>query len=241
MDMKAKIDINFRRLNHVQICIPPHREAEAKNFYCGLLGLEEIEKPKDLKENGGFWVKIADIELHVGTEDLLNRSKRHPAFEVQRVDQVRKELQQHGIRIKDDRSLPRFHRFSFYDPFDNRIELLEEKSSEELDFLSREVTVHVDRPLQSRHPEYGFVYELNYGYLPDTVGGDGQTIDAYILGEPLSLKTFTGQVKAVIIRYNDQENKLVVTRPDYVLTEQEVRAMTNFQEQYFDTQVRLLE
>jgi len=60
--------ITFKRLNHVQICIPKGAEADARKFYCDLLDLEEIEKPKDLKKNGGFWLKIADIELHGFTD-----------------------------------------------------------------------------------------------------------------------------------------------------------------------------
>jgi len=79
--MAEKIKIEFKRINHIQICIPKNKEDEARKFYCGLLGLEEIEKPEDLKKNGGFWLKIADIELHIGTEDQINKSKRHPAFE----------------------------------------------------------------------------------------------------------------------------------------------------------------
>ncbi len=119
--------IIFKRLNHVQICIPKGGETEARKFYCGLLGLEEIEKPEDLKKNGGFWLKIADIELHIGAEDVKNTSKRHPAFEIENVEKVKVYLQAAGVRIKEDNPLPEFYRFSFYDPFNNRIELLEKR------------------------------------------------------------------------------------------------------------------
>ncbi len=124
--MKNTLKIKFKRLNHLQLCIPTGEEAAAKEFYCGLLGLEEIEKPADLKKNGGFWLKIADIELHIGTENLINESKRHPAFEVEGLERIKKVLLDNGIRIKTDNPLPKFNRFSFYDPFNNRIELLEE-------------------------------------------------------------------------------------------------------------------
>lgn len=80
--MSNSIQIDFKNLNHIQICIPTGREAEARAFYCGLLGLPEIEKPDDLKKNGGFWLSIAGIELHIGIEDVIAKSKRHPAFEV---------------------------------------------------------------------------------------------------------------------------------------------------------------
>ncbi len=126
--MKEILKINFKRLNHLQICIPKNKEEEARNFYCGLLGLEEIEKPEYLKKNGGFWLKIADIELHIGAEDLINQSKRHPAFEVDNLEEIKNAFLKEGIRIKEDKSLPLFNRFSFYDPFNNRIELLESKT-----------------------------------------------------------------------------------------------------------------
>ena len=125
--MKNKINIEFKRLNHIQICIPKNKEEEARKFYCGLLGLEEIEKPEYLRKNGGFWLKIADIELHIGAEDIENKSKRHPAFEVEKLEAIKQAFKNNGVRIKEDRSLPEFNRFSFYDPFNNRIELLESK------------------------------------------------------------------------------------------------------------------
>ncbi len=117
--------IQFHRLNHIQLCIPLNEESKAREFYCELLGLEEIEKPEYLKKNGGFWLKIADIELHIGAEDQVNTSKRHPAFEVKDLAQIENQLRNKGIKIKNDPPLPHFNRFSFYDPFNNRIELLE--------------------------------------------------------------------------------------------------------------------
>lgn len=119
--------IEFLKINHIQLCIPTGREEEARIFYCGILGLEEISKPADLKKNGGFWLKIAAIELHIGTEDVQNKSKRHPSFEVNGLDQIKEVLKLENIRLKEDKPLPHFRRFSFYDPFNNRIELLEKR------------------------------------------------------------------------------------------------------------------
>ena len=117
--------INFKRLDHVQVCIPRGAEAEAREFYGGLLGLEEIEKPEVLRPNGGMWYKVADVQLHVGVEDSVAPSKRHPAFEVERVEEVRAYLEQSGVRTKDEPQLSGVARFSFFDPFGNRIELME--------------------------------------------------------------------------------------------------------------------
>jgi catechol 2,3-dioxygenase-like lactoylglutathione lyase family enzyme len=123
--------INFKRLDHVQVCIPRGAEAEAREFYGGLLGLEEIEKPEVLRPNGGMWYEVADVQLHVGVEDSVAPSKRHPAFEVERVGEVRAYLEQSGVRTKDEPTIPGasasslIKRFSFFDPFGNRIELME--------------------------------------------------------------------------------------------------------------------
>lgn len=125
--MNQKINISFKKLNHIQLCIPKNKEAQARAFYCDLLGLEEIEKPDYLLKNGGFWLNIADIELHIGTEESIHTSKRHPAFEVADLNNIKKEFIKQGVSIREDRSLPNFNRFSFYDPFGNRIELLEAK------------------------------------------------------------------------------------------------------------------
>ncbi|HEX8457658.1 MAG TPA: VOC family protein [Pyrinomonadaceae bacterium] len=117
--------INFKRLDHVQLCIPPGAEQEARRFYGELLGLAEIEKPSPLSERGGLWFEIADVQLHIGVETGQSKSKRHPAFEVENVERVRAYLEQHGVETRDEVSVAGLKRFSLFDPFDNRIELLE--------------------------------------------------------------------------------------------------------------------
>ena len=117
--------IKIKRLDHVQVCIPRGAEGAAREFYGGLLGLEEVEKPEVLRANGGMWYNVADIQLHVGVEDSVAPSKRHPAFEVEKIAEVRAYLERSGVRTKDEPSLPGVSRFSFFDPFGNRIELME--------------------------------------------------------------------------------------------------------------------
>ena len=116
--------IGFKRIDHIQICVPLKKEKEAREFYIKTIGLEEIPKPEYLKKNGGFWLKIANIQLHIGIENQASKSKRHPAFEVDNLELVREYLIKMKIKIKEDKPIPNFKRFSFYDPFGNRIELL---------------------------------------------------------------------------------------------------------------------
>jgi catechol 2,3-dioxygenase-like lactoylglutathione lyase family enzyme len=117
--------INFIRLDHIQICIPQGKENEARHFYSDIMGLAEIPKPEVLITNGGLWYKVADIQLHIGTENETSRSKRHPAFEVSDIDAARTHLIGQGVTLRDEIQVAGQKRFSFFDPFDNRIELLE--------------------------------------------------------------------------------------------------------------------
>jgi catechol 2,3-dioxygenase-like lactoylglutathione lyase family enzyme len=117
--------IHFRKLDHVQICIPKGKEKEARDFYSGVLGLTEIAKPAPLIPNGGIWYQMADIQLHIGTENEINTSKRHPAFEVSDLDKAKQHLTRHGVSLKEEIQIPGQKRFSFFDPFNNRIELLQ--------------------------------------------------------------------------------------------------------------------
>jgi catechol 2,3-dioxygenase-like lactoylglutathione lyase family enzyme len=116
--------IIFKRIDHVQITIPKGREDEAREFYSGLLGLEEMGKPDLLKASGGVWYKISGAELHLGVEEPFD-TKRHPAFEIKNLDAVKKYLVENNVKIKEEIPIPGRKRLSFYDPFGNRIEFLE--------------------------------------------------------------------------------------------------------------------
>ena len=67
-----------------------------------------------------------------------------------------------------------------------------------IDFLDKIVTVKMDRPIGTKHPKHGFIYPINYGYIPNTISGDGEELDAYIIGPTEPLDEFTGQCIAII-------------------------------------------
>lgn len=119
------MQLHIKRLDHVQVCIPVGEEARARDFYGRVLGFAEIEKPKALQENGGLWFQVADIQLHIGVEDVAVKSKSHPAFEIEGLDAIREYFGQQQIKIKEETPLAGLKRLSFYDPFGNRIELME--------------------------------------------------------------------------------------------------------------------
>ena len=100
-------------------------------------------------------------------------------------------------------------------------------------YLNTIVDVKMDRPLGSKHPKHGFIYPVNYGYIPNTVSGDGEELDAYVLGVHKPVESFTGKVIAIIHRTNDDDDKLVVAPVDKNYTDEQILALTEFQEQYF--------
>ena len=100
-------------------------------------------------------------------------------------------------------------------------------------FLGKRVSARIDRPLGSKHPEWDFVYPINYGFLPDVFSPDGEELDAYILGISEPLENFFGVCIAVIHRLDDQDDKLVLAPENVGFSNAEIMAMTKFQEQYF--------
>ncbi|MCL6586725.1 MAG: VOC family protein [Anoxybacillus sp.] len=122
------MNIVVKRLDHVQICVPIGAEDEARAFYTGVLGFSEMEKPETLKASGGLWYKVGDMELHIGVENREGyRSKSHPAFEVENIEAVRRYLEEKGVVTQDEKVILGVARFSFLDPFHNRIEFLEKR------------------------------------------------------------------------------------------------------------------
>lgn len=117
--------VRFTRLNHVQLTIPPGAEDAAREFYGRVLGLEEIPKPEPLRPGGGLWFEIAGVQLHLGVEEARPRSKRHPGFEVEDLEGVKELLLGRGVELKDEATIPGFIRLSFFDPFGNRVELMQ--------------------------------------------------------------------------------------------------------------------
>ena len=100
-------------------------------------------------------------------------------------------------------------------------------------YLGKEVLVKVDRKLGEKHPNFDFMYPVNYGYIPNTLSEDGKEIDAYILGVFYPADEFKGICKAVICRYDDNENKLIVVSKDKNYIIEQMEALLEFQERFF--------
>jgi catechol 2,3-dioxygenase-like lactoylglutathione lyase family enzyme len=119
--------MTIRRINHVQITIPVGDEEKAKEFYCGFMGLVEIEKPESLKGRGGFWVGIGDQQIHIGAEAGFDRwtTKAHIAYEVDDLAYWKGQLQKIGIQPDESVPIPGYDRFEIRDPFGNRLEFIQ--------------------------------------------------------------------------------------------------------------------
>ncbi|HSX25251.1 MAG TPA: inorganic pyrophosphatase [Candidatus Andersenbacteria bacterium] len=106
-------------------------------------------------------------------------------------------------------------------------------------FLGKEVEIIFDRPFGSRHPVFGFIYEVNYGYVKGVKSPDGENLDVYFLGSNEPLEKGYGIVKAIIHRFDDDDDKLVVMPKDLEISDEEIEKAVHFQEKYFKHEIIL--
>jgi catechol 2,3-dioxygenase-like lactoylglutathione lyase family enzyme len=112
-------------IEHVQLAMPFGREAEAREFYAGLLGIPETPKPPELAKRGGAWFENGSVKVHLGVEeDFRPARKAHPAFLVRDLPGLIGRLRRAGIEVVEDR-LVGYLRAYVTDPFGNRLELME--------------------------------------------------------------------------------------------------------------------
>jgi len=117
------------RLDHVQLAAPPGCEAAAREFYGGLLGLPEVEKPEPMRASGGVWFALGAQELHIGVVGggFAPATKAHPGLAVgddAALDALAERLARAGAKVEWDDRYPGVRRFFTADPFGNRVELL---------------------------------------------------------------------------------------------------------------------
>jgi catechol 2,3-dioxygenase-like lactoylglutathione lyase family enzyme len=112
-------------LHHVQLAMPRGGEPDARAFYAGVIGLDEVSKPAQLAGRGGCWFRSATLELHLGVEEPFHPAKKaHPALLTHSLGEVERRLRAAGCVIKHDEQLCGYERFYAADPFGNRLEFL---------------------------------------------------------------------------------------------------------------------
>ena len=121
---------HVRRIEHVQLAMPQGREAEARAFYGGVLGLTEVPKPFDLASRGGCWFEDGPMKLHLGVEDDFRPARKaHTALEVEGLDALLAAARAKGYEVRGPAPANGYSQAYVYDPFGNRLELLEAPSS----------------------------------------------------------------------------------------------------------------
>lgn len=110
-----------------------------------------------------------------------------------------------------------------------------------IEYLGKEVEVKIDRPIGSKHPTCDIIYPLNYGFIEGAIGGDREEIDAYVLGEFEPLEFYRGKVIGIIKRRNDVEDKLVIAKEINSYDKDQIKALTEFQERFFDIEIITLD
>lgn len=104
-------------------------------------------------------------------------------------------------------------------------------------YLQKTINIKVDRQMGSKHLKHDFIYPVNYGYVPNTVSGDGEELDAYILGVFDPIEEFKGKCIAVIHRLNDDDDKLIVAPENVDYSDDAIIALTEFQERFFKSEI----
>jgi catechol 2,3-dioxygenase-like lactoylglutathione lyase family enzyme len=115
-------------IHHVQLAMPPGREAEARAFYQAVLGIPEVPKPANLATRGGCWFERGDLKIHLGVEAGFRPARKaHPALIVEDLGGLKASITEAGYTLRSDEDLAGYDRTYVDDPFGNRIELLEPK------------------------------------------------------------------------------------------------------------------
>ncbi len=118
----------------------------------------------------------------------------------------------------------------------------EERKAQVKSYLGKVVTIGIDRPVGYVHVkgEKTLVYPINYGYIPDVLGGDGEELDVYLLGVSHAVDSYTCRIIAIVHRENDVEDKLVAAPEGLSFTHDEINNAIHFQEKYYRTRIETL-
>ena len=115
----------------------------------------------------------------------------------------------------------------------------EERKTLVKSYLGKMVDIKIDRPIGYVHKKekYSLTYPINYGYIPDVLGGDGEELDVYLLGVDKPVEEYTVKIIGIAHRENDVEDKLIASPIDKVFYQNEIAEAIHFQEQYYKTTV----
>ena len=118
----------------------------------------------------------------------------------------------------------------------------EERKAQVLSYLGKTVDIKIDRPIGYIHhkEKYDLVYPINYGYIPEVFGGDGEELDVYVLGYDTPIEECRVEIIAIVHRENDVEDKLVGAPAGARYSVCEIANAVEFQEKYYISHVETL-
>ena len=119
----------------------------------------------------------------------------------------------------------------------------EERKEQVKSYLGKTVKIGIDRPIGYVHKKekYSLTYPINYGYIPDVLGGEGEDLDVYLLGVETPVEEYECRIIAIVHRHNDVEDKLVGAPIGMSFTKEEISNAVHFQEQYYDSEIETIE
>lgn len=117
-----------------------------------------------------------------------------------------------------------------------------ERKKQVRSYLGKTVAIKIDRPIGFIHnkEKYSLHYKINYGYIPNVIGGDGEELDVYLLGVNIPVKEYTCKIIGIVHREDDIEDKLIAAPENMSFTEEQMRNAIDFQEKYYVTHIETL-
>lgn len=120
---------------------------------------------------------------------------------------------------------------------------LSERHEQVESYLGKTVKIEIDRPIGYVHRkgEKTLVYPINYGYIPDVLGGDDEELDVFLVDVDEPVSTYEGRIIGIVYRADDVEDKLIMAPEGVNLTASQMARAVYFQEKYYKTTIRALD
>jgi hypothetical protein len=88
--------------------------------------MTEIPKPLELAKRGGCWFASGSVQLHLGVQaDFRPAKKAHSAVRCRDYQALTSRLRAAAFEVTEDKSIPGVRRCHVFDPFGNRLELID--------------------------------------------------------------------------------------------------------------------
>jgi catechol 2,3-dioxygenase-like lactoylglutathione lyase family enzyme len=112
-------------IDHVQIAVPANSEKACRDFYLGVLGLVEIDRPRGGAGRSFLWARLGSQQLHFRPDPDFKAARfAHPGLLVVDVEALAAHLARAGYEVVRDEAVDA-NRFHVRDPFGNRLEFIE--------------------------------------------------------------------------------------------------------------------